>query len=270
MAVAPRSSPGRGGNGASRWTCRCCSRPSRSRRVHLGRGGSRWTRPGRTRRVVPAGARVRGDCCAESVHVHGEVLGAAAPPAGCCSWGRARGCGGVEGHGPVVVAGLVQASRGADAVVAHGLLDLACSARGVGAVRHEVVAIYEGARHGCAAGSTAGATAGEPPRRAASCDVVPPDAGRPRPGAHTGGEAGGARPVAPDDTVRTVHGRNIVGEPWHEPHSQAPRAGPGCRRRPAFVMTACGGGGSSGTEAPSPPRPPRPRPRRPPRRHPFP
>jgi len=97
--------------------------------------------------VVPAGARVRGDCCAESVHVHGEVLGRVRATGGLLLVGPgARVRGGVEGHGPVVVAGLVQASRGADAVVAHGRLDLACSARVVGAVCHEVVAIYEGAR----------------------------------------------------------------------------------------------------------------------------
>ena len=97
--------------------------------------------------VVPAGARVRGDCCAGSVHVHGEVLGCVRAMHGLllvAPGARVRGS--VEGHGPVVIAGLVQASRGADAVVAHGRLDLACSARVVGAVCHEVVAIYEGAR----------------------------------------------------------------------------------------------------------------------------
>lgn len=97
--------------------------------------------------VVPAGARVRGDCCAESVHVHGEVLGRVRATRGLllvAPGARVRGS--VEGHGPVVVAGLVQATRGGDAVVAHGRLDLACSARVVGAVCHDVVAIYEGAR----------------------------------------------------------------------------------------------------------------------------
>lgn len=97
--------------------------------------------------VVPAGARVRGDCCAESVHVHGEVLGRVRATRGLLLVAPgARVRGGVEGHGPVVVAGFVQAARGADAVVAHGRLDLACSARVVGAVCHDVVAIYEGAR----------------------------------------------------------------------------------------------------------------------------
>ena len=97
--------------------------------------------------VVPAGARVRGDCCAESVHVHGEVLGRVRATRGLLLVAPgARVRGGVEGHGPVVIAGLVHAARGTDAVVAHGRLDLACSARVVGAVCHDVVAIYDGAR----------------------------------------------------------------------------------------------------------------------------
>lgn len=97
--------------------------------------------------VVPAGARVRGDCHAESVHVHGEVLGRVRATQGLLLVAPgARVRGGVEGHGPVVIAGRVQAARGRDAVVAHGRLDLACSARVVGAVCHEVVAIYDGAR----------------------------------------------------------------------------------------------------------------------------
>ena len=102
---------------------------------------------GATTLVVPAGARVRGDCVAESVHVHGEVLGRVRATQGLLLVAPgARVRGGVEGHGPVVIAGLVQAHRGRDAVVAHGRLDLACSARVVGTVCHEVVAIYEGAR----------------------------------------------------------------------------------------------------------------------------
>lgn|GEM_PF-3365992 len=103
--------------------------------------------PGATTLVVPVGACVRGDCLAESVHVHGEVLGHVRATRGLLLVAPgARVRGGVEGHGPVVIAGLVQATGGRHAVVAHGRLDLACSARVVGAVCHEVVAIYDGAR----------------------------------------------------------------------------------------------------------------------------
>jgi len=97
--------------------------------------------------VVPAGARIRGDCHAASVHVHGEVLGRVRATTGLllvAPGGRVRG--GVEGGGAVVIAGQVSASRGADAVVAHGRLDLAGSARVTGTVCHGVVAIYVGAR----------------------------------------------------------------------------------------------------------------------------
>jgi len=97
--------------------------------------------------VVPAGARIRGDCCAGSVHVHGEVTGRVRATTGLllvAHGGRVRG--GVEGAGPVVVAGRVQARRGTPAVVARGRLDLACSARVEGDVCHDVVAVYDGAR----------------------------------------------------------------------------------------------------------------------------
>jgi len=97
--------------------------------------------------VVPAGARMRGNCQAENVWVLGEVDGRVRATNGTlvvAEGGRVRG--GVHGDGPVVIAGRVEARRGRPAVVARGRLDIASSARITGKVMHGVVALYEGAR----------------------------------------------------------------------------------------------------------------------------
>jgi cytoskeletal protein CcmA (bactofilin family) len=97
--------------------------------------------------VVPAGAQLRGDCSAHSVCVWGEVRGRVRATGGMLvvmPGGRVRGS--VEGAAAVVIAGQVTCERGRDAVVAHGRLDLAASARISGNVRHDVVAVYRGAK----------------------------------------------------------------------------------------------------------------------------
>ncbi|WP_157603977.1 polymer-forming cytoskeletal protein [Rhizobacter sp. Root1221] len=97
--------------------------------------------------VVPVGARVRGHCQAQHVWVLGEVDGHVCATSGTlvvAAGARVRG--GVMGAAAVVIAGRVQGRRGRPAVVAHGRLDIACSAHITGTVVHGVVALYEGAR----------------------------------------------------------------------------------------------------------------------------
>lgn len=97
--------------------------------------------------VVPAGARLRGNCQAEHVWVLGEVDGRVRATSGTLVVAEgARVRGGVHGDGPVVIAGRVEARRGRPAVVARGRLDIASTARVTGKVMHGVVAIYQGAR----------------------------------------------------------------------------------------------------------------------------
>jgi len=97
--------------------------------------------------VVPAGATVHGDVQAHAVWVAGEVAGRVTATGGVLVV-DAGGCvrGGLDGQGPVVVAGRVRARPGGAAIVARGRLDLACTAHVVGEVFHDVVALYEGAR----------------------------------------------------------------------------------------------------------------------------
>jgi len=97
--------------------------------------------------VVPAGARVRGDCQADHVWVLGEVDGRVFATGGTvvvAAGGHVRG--GVDGAGAVVIAGRVDARWGRPAVVARGRLDIAATAHITGTVVHGVVALYEGAR----------------------------------------------------------------------------------------------------------------------------
>jgi cytoskeletal protein CcmA (bactofilin family) len=96
--------------------------------------------------VVPAGSQVVGDLSAPAVWVSGAVTGRVRATGGALVvdvGGRVDG--GVVGAGPVVVAGQVGARAGRAAVVAHGRLDLAGTARVSGDVFHGVVAVYEGA-----------------------------------------------------------------------------------------------------------------------------
>lgn len=97
--------------------------------------------------VVPAGATVHGDVRAHAVWVAGEVAGRVTATGGVLVV-DAGGCvrGGLDGQGPVVVAGRVRTGPGRAAIVARGRLDLACTAHVVGEVFHDVVALYEGAR----------------------------------------------------------------------------------------------------------------------------
>ena len=97
--------------------------------------------------VVPAGARLRGDCQAEHIWVLGEVDGRVRATSGTlvvAAGARVRGT--VDGAGPVVIAGRVDARAGRPAVVARGRLDIAGTARITGKVMHGVVALYDGAR----------------------------------------------------------------------------------------------------------------------------
>ena len=97
--------------------------------------------------IVPAGAHVRGHCQAPHVWVFGEVVGRVCATGGTVVVAEgARVRGGVDGAGPVVIAGRVDARRGRPAVVARGRLDIAGTARITGTVVHGVVALYEGAR----------------------------------------------------------------------------------------------------------------------------
>jgi cytoskeletal protein CcmA (bactofilin family) len=97
--------------------------------------------------VVPRGARIVGNLEAGNVHVQGVVYGQVRATHGCLVVDLdASVHGTVIGAGTVVIAGGVRATGLGPAVVAHGKLCLAQSARVRGTVRYAVIEIYEGAR----------------------------------------------------------------------------------------------------------------------------
>lgn len=96
---------------------------------------------------IPVGAHVTGDCRAEHVHVAGRVDGHVQASGGTLVVSAGAVVhGSVEGRGRVVVAGKVVAAGRQRAVISHGHLSLACTARVTGPVEFREVDVYSGAR----------------------------------------------------------------------------------------------------------------------------